>query len=60
MSDTPRHAIARELAEIHIFPDGDEWDVAGLILNGLTDEHVRYLARARMIELCDDTEDDGT
>ena len=48
---TPRSVLAEELA---YFGLGDPWDLAGILLDALTDDDVRYLARARMIELAED------
>ena len=48
---TPRSVLADELTYLGI---GDGWDLAGILLDALTDDDVRYLARARMIELAED------
>ena len=48
---TPRSVLAEELAYFGLC---DPWDLAGILLDALTDDDVRYLARARMIELAED------
>lgn len=48
---TPRTVIAEIIDDIY---GQDGHDVSGLILDALTDDDVRYLCRARMIELAAD------